>query len=155
MTSNNRHELVLTRDIAVTPQQVWQAWTSPEIVKQWFCPKPWQTVECEIDLKPGGRFYTCMQGPNGENVGGEGCILIVEENYCFAWTDCLQPGFYPASEPFMTAILTVEELGNQQSRYTATVKHKNAEDKKRHEEMGFFDGWGTALTQLVDVAASL
>ena len=152
---NTKFELQLTREISVSPQQVWKAWTSPEVLKQWWTPKPWRTVECEIDLQIGGRFYTRMQGPNGEDIPGEGCILRVEENKNLAWTDCLLPGFRPASEPFMTAVLTVEDLGNGNSQYTATVYHKDEAGKKKHEEMGFFDGWGTALSQLVEVAKSL
>jgi len=35
---------------------VWAAWTKPEYIKKWFAPAPWQTVECEIDLRPGAFF---------------------------------------------------------------------------------------------------
>ena len=152
---NHSYELVLIREIPVTPNQVWQAWTQPEILMQWWTPKPWRTVECDIDLKIGGRFYTRMQGPNGEDVPGEGCILNFEKNKSFAWTDCLLPGFQPAPEPFMSAVLTVEAIDNNNSRYVAMVYHKDEASKKQHEEMGFFDGWGTALQQMVTVAKEL
>ena len=59
-------DLVLKRELAVPVNLVWRGLTEPELVKQWFCPKPWQTTECRIDLRPGGEFYTNMEGPNGE-----------------------------------------------------------------------------------------
>lgn len=41
------------------------------------------------------------------------------------------------------------------TRYTARCLHKNGEDRKKHEEMGFFDGWGTMIQQMEEVARSL
>jgi uncharacterized protein YndB with AHSA1/START domain len=51
----------------------------------------------------------------------------------------------------MTGILTLSDVG-QGTRYVATVRHNSAADRKRHEEMGFFEGWGKALDQLVALA---
>ncbi len=39
--------------------------------------------------------------------------------------------------------------------YRALVRHKTAQDRAKHEEMGFFQGWGTCLTQLEALAAQL
>ena len=70
-------------------------------------------------------------------------------------TDCrtverpLQPGFRPAPNPFFTAILSFEALGRR-TRYTATAIHGDEAARKRHEEMGFQNGWGKALDQLIE-----
>ena len=56
-----RLDLILERIVDVPPELVWAAWTTPEHVKQWFTPAPWKTVECEIDLRPGGIFRTVMR----------------------------------------------------------------------------------------------
>jgi len=48
-------DLVLERFIEVPPELVWEAWTKPEHISQWFTPKPWIVAECEIDLRPGGK----------------------------------------------------------------------------------------------------
>ena len=57
---------VLERVVDVPPSLVWAAWTNPEQVKKWFAPAPWQTVDCEIDLRPGGVFRTVMRSPEGK-----------------------------------------------------------------------------------------
>lgn len=64
------------------------------------------------------------------------------------WTDALLPSYRPSENPFITAILTLEPRGNG-TRYEAVVLHRDEAARKRHEEMGFHDGWGKALDQLV------
>ena len=47
--------------------QVWQAWTDPEMLKQWWGPDNVIIPECEIDLRVGGQFYIVMEA--GEAMG--------------------------------------------------------------------------------------
>jgi uncharacterized protein YndB with AHSA1/START domain len=61
-----RLDLLLQRVVDVPPELVWAAWTKPEHVKKWFTPAPWTTVDCEIDLRPGGIFRTVMRSPEGQ-----------------------------------------------------------------------------------------
>ena len=51
-------DLVFERIVDVSPELVWAAWTTPEHLKHWFTPAPWKTIDCEIDLRPGGLFRT-------------------------------------------------------------------------------------------------
>jgi uncharacterized protein YndB with AHSA1/START domain len=95
-----------------------------------------------------------MCGPNGEEIPGNGCIVHVKEKECIVFTDCMTAGWRPSGESFMTAIITMEDCP-EGVRYSAVVKHKNAEDKKKHEEMGFHDGWGKVFEQLEDNARGL
>jgi uncharacterized protein YndB with AHSA1/START domain len=66
------------------------------------------------------------------------------------FTDTLLPGFRPAPNPFFTAIVTIEPHGSNGTRYIARAIHGNPETKKKHEEMGFHEGWGTVLNQMVE-----
>lgn len=71
-------DLVLQREIDVPRELVWRAWTEPEHLKQWFCPRPWSVSHCEIDLRPGGKFLTVMRSPEGKDMDAEaGCFLEV------------------------------------------------------------------------------
>lgn len=143
-----RLDLVLERVVDVRPELVWAAWTTPEHIKKWFTPAPWKTVDCEIDLRPGGAFRTTMQSPEGQLFPNTGCYLEVVPNQKLVWTDALLPGYRPANESFMTAIILIEPKGAG-TKYTAIAIHKDEEGRKKHEEMGFAEGWGTALDQLV------
>jgi uncharacterized protein YndB with AHSA1/START domain len=148
-STESTFELVLTRTVDVPRNAVWQAWTDPEQVVAWFAPKPWTTVNCQIDLRPGGIFSTTMRSPDGQDHGGDGCILEVVENERFAWTDALLPGYRPAEQAFFTAIIELADDGTG-TRYTARALHRNGADRKSHEEMGFHAGWGQCLDQLVE-----
>lgn len=146
---NPKLDLVLERLVDVRPELVWKAWTQPEHLKKWFTPKPWETVECEIDLRPGGIFSTTMRSPEGELMPTDpGCCLEVVENRKLVFTDTLGPGFRPKTEAFMTAVILLEPEGTG-TRYTAIAMHADPEGKTKHEEMGFHNGWSTALDQLV------
>lgn len=151
-------DLVLERVVDVPPELVWLAWTRPEHVVKWFTPAPWQTVACEIDLRPGGAFATTMRSPEGQEFPNVGCYLEIVENRRLSWTSALDPGFRPrdvSNDPVaMTAIIELEphELG---TRYIATALHRDPASRERHEAMGFHEGWGKALDQLVAHAKTL
>lgn len=146
-------DLKLERVIDVPVELVWKAWTEPEHLKVWFCPKPWGVNDCEIDLRPGGIFRTTMVSPEGQEFPNTGCYLEVIPNECLVWTSVLGPGFRPSpgADPMdlpMTGIILMQPEGTG-TRYTAMALHRNADDRTRHEAMGFEQGWGTALDQLV------
>ena len=143
-------DLVLERTIEATPERVWRAWTDPEQVRQWFAPAPWRVAECEIDLRPGGAFRTRMESPDGEGFDGAGCYLEVVERERLVWTDALSPGYRPAREPFFTVVLTIEPHGGG-SRCVVRALHASPEQRRKHEEMGFQQGWGLCLDQLLEV----
>lgn len=141
-------DLILDRVVHVPCELVWKAWTVPEHLMPWFCPKPWQTTAAEIDLRPGGAFRNTMCGPNGEVMHNTGTYLEVVEQRRLVFTDALGPGFRPQATPFMTAVLTFTPEGSG-TRYHAHVMHASTAERDRHEAMGFTNGWGTALDQLV------
>lgn len=143
-------DLVLKRTVAVPRSLVWAAWTTPEHLVKWFTPAPWKTAACDIDLRPGGVFRTVMHGPEGEVVDSSGCYLAVVPEEKLVFTDALSPGFRPTGAGFMTATILLEDAGDG-TAYTAIAQHADPDAKKKHEEMGFLDGWSAALDQLVDV----
>ena len=152
--ANPNLDLVLERVIDVPPELVWRCWTEPEHLKQWFAPRPWTVVDCQIDLRPGGMMRTVMRSPEGEDFPGEGCVLEVVPNRRLVWTDALLPGYRPSPEPFFTAVISIEPEGSG-TRYTATAIHRDEAGRQRHEEMGFHEGWGTCLTQLAEYAKTM
>jgi uncharacterized protein YndB with AHSA1/START domain len=143
-------DLVLDRVVDVPPHLVWEAWTTPEHFKEWFVPRPWTIASVELDLRPGGIFRTVMRSPEGEEFDNPGCCLEIVEGKKLVFTDTLLPGFRPAPNPFFTAIVTMEPHGSNGTRYIARAIHGNPETKKKHEEMGFHEGWGTVLNQMVE-----
>ncbi len=161
---NPKLDLTFERIVDVPKELVWQAWTQPHHLKQWFCPLPWTTIDCEIDLRPGGIFRTVMRSPEGQEFPGSGCYLEVVENEKLVWTNALGPGYRPAPTPvaeanaqlefFFTAMVTLAAHGSG-TKYTATVIHADEAGCKKHAAMGFKEGWGKALDQLVALAKKM
>ena len=152
-------DLRIERLLDASAEKVWKALTTPELLLTWFTPKPWRTVRCEMDLRPGGLFSVVMQGPEGPEVdGGEGCFLEVVEGQRLVWTSALGPGFRPnpitADSFAMTASFSLAADGDK-TNFDALVLHADAESRAKHEAMGFFEGWGTMISQLEEVAKTL
>lgn len=148
-TSESDRELVLTRLIDAPPEKVFEAWTAPELIVQWFTPKPWQTVSAQIDVRPGGASLIVMRGPDGTEFPNRGVYLEVVPNKRLVFTDAFTEAWKPSDKPFVTCVLTFEDVGGK-TRYTALVLHWTEADREAHEKMGFFDGWGKATEQLCE-----
>jgi uncharacterized protein YndB with AHSA1/START domain len=160
-----RLDLVLERIVDVPVERVWQAWTTPEHIRKWFTPAPWSTVDCEIDLRPGGIFRTVMRSPEGQEFPSLGCYLEVVRNEKLVWTSALLPGYRPAPPPvatkghecdelLFTAVILLQPHGAG-TKYTAIAMHQDEAGRRKHEDMGFHEGWGKALDQLVDLARGI
>ena len=155
-------DLTLERLFDAPRDLVWRAWTDPEQLRKWWAPKPYEIAECEMDLRPGGKFHTRMIGPEGFDSSGTGCFLEVVDGERLVWTSALGEGWRPnALAPedcgglAFTAIVTFEDAGEGRTRYRAVAMHKDAEDSEAHAGMGFHEGWGTCADQLGEVARTL
>lgn len=162
--ADKARDLVLERVVDAPRENMWKALTDPKLVQQWFVPKPWKISECRIDLRPGGEFHITMQGPEGQHMPHTGCYLDIVPGERIIWTGALQPGFRPSEPPasddescnavIFTCVLTLESQGKK-TKYTARVLHPDPDHTKRHEAMGFSEGWGVCLNQLVELANTL
>ncbi len=148
------HELSFTRILDAPVAQVWSAWTVPDKLMPWYCPRPWQVTECEIDLRPGGAFRTLMQGPEGERNDLMSCYLVVEPQRRLVWTNALQPGYAPAGKPWCTCVVEMQAIGPAQTQLTARVLHADSATCEEHARMGFPQGWHVALDQMMAMLQS-
>ena len=153
---NEGSELTISRFIHAPPALVWKAWSTPGRLEKWWIPAPIECKVIKLDLRPGGGFETQMREPGKAfQPHVEGCFLEIVPEALLAFTTVLSEGWRP-TEPWLalTAIITFEAEGSG-TRYAARVLHKNIADSRKHEEMGFQDGWGTAIDQLAGLVEQL
>ena len=147
--------LVIDRVLNAPRSAVWRCWSEPELLMQWYCPKPWRTTAAEMDLRPGGRFDTAMEGPEGERHENVGSYLKVDPGRHLTFTDAYGEDFVPSGNHFMTGFLTLEEAEGGRTRMIWGARHPSVETSRQHLEMGFEAGWNAAADQLEELAASL
>ncbi len=150
------HELSITRLIQAPPEVVYRVWT--ERLGEWWAPRPYTTPGVELDLRPGGRGRMDMRAPDGTDMPHEGVFLEIVPNRKIVFTNAFTAGWMPQvpvgcglDGAFMLVIVTFAPEGAG-TRYTARVRHWNEEVTKRHEEMGFNEGWGIVAAQLAELA---
>ena len=102
-----------------------------------------------------------MRSPEGQDFPNAGCYLEVVNHQRLVWTSALGPGFRPrapAAIPNMdlafTAVISLAAHGRG-TKYTAIVMHGEKSTRERHAQLGFHEGWGKALEQLVTVVKQM
>lgn len=153
-TDINDRTLALTRLIDASPAAVFRCWTEPDLIRQWFAPKPWTTPAAKTDLRPGGGTLVTMADENGVEYPNAGQYLEIVPNRKIVFTDAFVGDWVPSEKPFFACALTFEPEGGK-TRYTAKAMHWSREDRDAHEKMGFHEGWGLATAQLEDLAKTL
>lgn len=148
-------ELVLTRIIDATAEKLFDCWTQPELIKQWFAPAPWSTPAAETDLRAGGASKITMRSPEGQDFPNSGIYLEVIPGKKIVFTDAFTSAWTPSAKPFFVGTITFEDVGGGKTRYTARAAHWTQEDCDAHEKMGFHEGWGLCATQLAALAQTI
>ena len=147
-------DLVLTREINAPREILYQCWTTPKHLAEFFVPKPHRVTACSLDVRPGGACNTTFD-VDGNIMENNGVYLEVIPNEKLVFTDAYTAGWKPKPEPFMTAIILFEDLGGGRTIYTAIARHRNKDAAESHKQMGFYEGWGTVVDQLEAYAQGL
>jgi len=79
VTEQPEHMVRIERTFAASAEDVFDAWTSAEVMRRWFHPGPdWDTPEAEVDLRIGGAVRVVMRRPDGGLAGGRGEYTVIE-----------------------------------------------------------------------------
>lgn len=150
----NDRELTLGRLIAAAPEALYRCWTEPELIRRWFAPAPLTTEVLEMDVRPGGVQRLLMKALDGAEYPTGGVYLAVEPGRRLVFTDAFQAGWVPNPNLMMVGEISFAPQDGQ-TLYVARAGHWTLEAKRRHEQMGFHEGWGLCTEQLAAVAEGL
>jgi uncharacterized protein YndB with AHSA1/START domain len=154
-TTDNPLEIGIRRRLTARPSVIWRCFTEPELLKLWYCPKPWYVSRAEIDVRPGGASFLVMNGPNGEEHAMPGQYLEVEEGRKLTFTDAFSGDFIPHGTPFMVGVVELEPATGGGTILSWSARHWSQADVDKHLEMGFEGGWNAAADQLEALSAQL
>lgn len=79
--------LTIRRTFDAPRERVFEAWTDPDQLKQWWGPREWTLPVCELDVREGGVWRYCMRGPNGEESWGKAVYQEIVEPERIVTTD--------------------------------------------------------------------
>ena len=81
------HVLRIERTFAASAEEVFDAWTSPEVMRRWFhCFPDWETPEADVDLRVGGKVRVVMRRPNGGEAGMQGEYRLIDRPHRLVMT---------------------------------------------------------------------
>jgi uncharacterized protein YndB with AHSA1/START domain len=89
VTEESGHVVRIERTFAASPEDVFDAWTSPEVMRRWFHVAPdWDTPEAEVDPRVGGKVRVVMRRPDGTEVGAQGEYTLIDRprRLVMTWT---------------------------------------------------------------------
>jgi len=128
---------------------VWEAWVQPEHIVKWWAPKGMAIKVVKHEFKVGGEWKYTMLMPDGNEFISEGVyseIVMLKKIITSA-------NFRPMTEG--VEMRSLFEKDSDKTHFTFSVVHPTEEYKIQQEKMGFYNGWGSALTRLEALLATL
>ncbi len=89
MTEESGRAVRIERSFDAPAEDVFDAWTSPEVMQRWFhCAPDWDTPEAEVDLRVGGKVEVVMRKPDGSTVHAQGHYTLIDRPHrlVMTWT---------------------------------------------------------------------
>ncbi|MFN8395895.1 MAG: SRPBCC domain-containing protein [Bacteroidia bacterium] len=128
---------------------VWEAWTNPEHVIQWWAPPGMKIEVLEHDFRVGGRWKYSMPMPDGSQFVSEGTYLEIDAPRRIVTS----ADFKPMTEG--VELHVTFEADGEQTNFTFSVVHETEDYAKAQERMGFYNGWGSAFNRMAAVIAGM
>ncbi len=74
----------ITREFNANLELVWQAWTTPELLDQWWGPQPWKAETKTMDFREGGYWLYAMVSPEGEKHWSKANFISIVKEKSFS-----------------------------------------------------------------------
>lgn len=128
---------------------VWKAWTTAELLDQWWAPKPWRAETKTMDFREGGFWHYAMVGPEGEKHWGKATYITIETEKSFMAKDgfCDDNGTINHDFPenlWENKFIPKENI----TEVDVLLTFDSLADLEKTIEMGFKEGFTMALENL-------
>jgi uncharacterized protein YndB with AHSA1/START domain len=136
----------IERTFEAPAEDVFDAWTSPEVIGRWFRPgRGWGEASAEVDLRVGGKVSVVMHAPDGSEVGASGEYTLIERPHrlAFNWTFDDDP-----SNQQMIEL----EFSEQDGATTVLFVNSNISAQERRDAQ--YEGWQACLDNMQGVLSA-
>jgi len=146
-------QILIMREFDAPKHLVYEAWTTPELVKRWWSARRGEVTLAEIDLRVGGKWRYVMVTEDGLEVGFHGEYREIVPNERIVSTEAYE-GIPDAEAEAAVNTLTLTEVDGR-TTLTVLVQHRNKEGRDAHIDSGMESGLQDAMDLLEEVAISL
>lgn len=153
VTTPSDCELLITRNFAAPRPLVFDAFTKPELVRQWLLgPDGWTMPVCEIDLRPGGAYrYVWHKESTGVTMGMGGVFQEVAPPERLVATEKFDDAWYPGEALNTTVFLLIPEG----TRVELTITYESRQARDTAARSGMEQGMAAGYSRLEALLASL
>ena len=140
MTEESGNVVRIERTFAASAEDVFDAWTSPEVMRRWFhCASDWDTPVAEVDLRLGGAVRVVMRRPDGTDAPAQGEYTLIDRPHrlVMTWTFDDEPSNEQLIELFFSE--------SEGSTTVLMVNSRISTDERRDAQ---HEGWHGCLDQL-------
>ncbi|HEY9046304.1 MAG TPA: SRPBCC domain-containing protein [Ohtaekwangia sp.] len=143
-------KMLIAREFEGTVEEVWQAWTTSEILDQWWAPKPWKANTKSMDFREGGYWLYYMQSPEGERHYAKINYKKITAPTVFEAIDsfCDENGVENNSIPHMHWRTSFKPSANGNTLVEINITYASLKDLETIVEMGFEAGFTAAHENL-------
>jgi len=144
-----KRTITIIRTLNASRQLVWDAWTQPEHIAQWWAPQGMDLIIVTHNFTVGGNWEYTMKMPNGQDFKTFGTYSRIEAPALLETS----ANFLPMTE---NVILRVEftEVGNT-TEMAFHVIHPTEAYARQQESMGIQNGWGGVFNNLAGYLETL
>jgi len=137
------------REFAANLELVWEAWTNPEILDQWWAPKPYRTVTKSMDFREGGMWLYAMISPQDEKHWCKNDYQKIAHQKSFSGLDafCDENGTVNTDMPRTLWTNTFAENAGT-TIVNIVAQYENLADLEKVIALGFKEGFTMALENL-------
>ena len=154
VVDKSKKTVVITAEFAAERDLVWKAYTEPELLDQWWAPKPYSSRTKAMDFKEGGRRFYAMVSPEGQERWAvqKYTSITPKSNFKFfnAFADENENPQLPGSD----WDLNFSEQ-NGKTTITTTIYNESRERMEMLMSMGFKEGTEAAYDGLKELLATL
>ena len=153
LTTRGDREIVMTRVFDAPRRLIFDAWTKPELVKQWLLGPPgWSMPVCEIALRVGGAYrYVWRRDSDGTQMGMGGVYREIVAPEKLVATERFDEAWYPG-EAVGTLVL-VEQGGK--TTLTQTELYESREARDAVLKSGMEKGVAASYDRLEELLATM
>ena len=152
LTLPSDREIVLTRVFDAPRRLVFEAWTRPEHVRQWYGCRITTLLVCEIDLRIGGAYRYTMRSPDGVENTMQGAYREIAPPGRLVYTEAYVTKGFASNEALVTVIFAEHD---GMTTLTSTVLHQSKEDRDGHLGSGMERGAAEVYDRLAEHLARL